>query len=160
MSRSGLTGGSEGDDLMRGSLVTPSGVVPPPLKKDVISSPIMSMPVSLASGSVSSVGGVGALGPPNPSLGQFGDPIRQAFDQSRARDAPGFGNFHDSLRNLTFPEYLISITSSLLNIQPYTHTEKTKEKPQQPFLLSTVVKLNFPPPPHRYPPRIYRSTLS
>ena len=81
---------------MRGRLVTPSGMVPPPLEEDFISSSIMSVPVSLDSVSVSSVGGVGVLGPPNPSLGQFSDPIRPAFDQSRARGAPGFGNFHDS----------------------------------------------------------------
>ena len=74
VSRSGLTGGSDGDNLMRGRQVTPSGVVPPPLE-DVISSPNILLPVSLASGSVSSVGGVGALGPSNPSLGQFSVPI-------------------------------------------------------------------------------------
>ena len=66
MSRSGSTGGSDGDNLMRGRQVTPSGVVPLPLVEDVISSPNISMPVSVASGSVS---GVGVLGPPNPSLG-------------------------------------------------------------------------------------------
>ena len=59
------------------------------------SPPNISMPVSLASGSVSGVGGVGALGPPNPLLGQFSVPSRQDFDQSRARGAPGFGNVHD-----------------------------------------------------------------
>ena len=71
VSRSGSTGGSDGDNLMRGRQVTPSGVVPPPLEEDVISSPIMSMPVSVASSSVSGVGDLGVLGPPLPSLGQF-----------------------------------------------------------------------------------------
>ena len=92
MSSSGSTGGSEGNNLMRGRLVSPSGMVPPPFQDDVISSPN----VSVASGNVSSVGGVGALGPPNPSLGQFSDPSRQDFDQSRARGAPGFGLLHDA----------------------------------------------------------------
>ena len=73
VSRSGSTGGSDGDNLMRGRQVTPSGVVPSPIE-DVISSPNISMLVSLASGSVSGMGGVGVLGPQNPSLGQFSVP--------------------------------------------------------------------------------------
>ena len=44
MSCSGSAGGSDGDNLMRGRQVTPSGMVPPPLD-DVISSPNISMPV-------------------------------------------------------------------------------------------------------------------
>ena len=56
VSRSGSTGGSDGDNLMRGRQVTPSGVVPLPLEEDVISSPNASMPVSVASGNVSGVG--------------------------------------------------------------------------------------------------------
>ena len=47
MSHSGSTGGSDGDNLMRGRQVTPSGVVPRP-QEDVIASPIMS--VFVASG--------------------------------------------------------------------------------------------------------------
>ena len=35
----GSTGGSDDDNLMRGRQVTPSGMVPPPLEEDVISSP-------------------------------------------------------------------------------------------------------------------------
>ena len=70
VSHSGSTGGSDGDNLMRGHQVTPSAVVPPPLE-NVISSPSISMPVPVASGSVS---GVGVLGPQNPSLGQFSVP--------------------------------------------------------------------------------------
>ena len=54
MSRSGSTGGSEVNYLMRGCLVAPSGMVPLPFEEDVISSPN----VSVASGNVSSVGGV------------------------------------------------------------------------------------------------------
>ena len=92
VSRSGSTRGRDGDKLMRGRRVTLSGVVPPPLKEDVISSPIISMPVSLASGSVSDVGDVGVLGPPNPSLGQFSVSHRHEFDQLRAHGAPSFGN--------------------------------------------------------------------
>ena len=76
---------------------TSPGLVPLPLEEDVISSPNISMPVSIASGSVSGVGGVGVLGPPNPSLGQFSVPLRQDFDQSRARGTPGFGNVHESV---------------------------------------------------------------
>ena len=51
----GSTGGSDGNNLMRGRQITPSGMVPPPLKEDVISSPYIyiSLPVSVASGSVS-----------------------------------------------------------------------------------------------------------
>ena len=56
----------------------------------------MSVHVSVASGSVSSVGVVGSLGPPNPSLGQFSDPYRQDLDQSHAHGAPGFGLLHDA----------------------------------------------------------------
>ena len=97
MSRSGSTGGSDGDNLMRGRQVTPSGVVPPPLEEDVISSPNILMPVSIASGSVSGVGDLGMLGPPLPSLGQFSVPPRQDFDQSRACVAPGFGNVNVSV---------------------------------------------------------------
>ena len=65
MSYHGSTGGSDGDNLMRGRQVTPSGMVPPPLEEDVISSsPIyISLPVPVASGSVSFRGGVGVLGP-------------------------------------------------------------------------------------------------
>ena len=91
MSRIGSTGWSDGDNLMRGCQVTPSDVVPPPLEEDVISSPYISMPVSVASGSVSGMGGVGLLGPQNPLLGQFSVPSRQDYDQSRARVAPSFG---------------------------------------------------------------------
>ena len=86
VSRSESTGGSGGDNLIRGRQATPSGAVPPPLE-DVVSSPSISMPVSVASGSVSGMGGVGVLGPQNPS--------RQDFDQSHARGAPGFGNVYD-----------------------------------------------------------------
>ena len=64
---------------MRGRLVAPSGMVPPPFEEDVISSPNVSVNVSVASCNISSVGGVGALGTPNPSLGQFSDPSRQEF---------------------------------------------------------------------------------
>ena len=80
MSRSGSTGESDGANLMRGRQVTPSGVVPPPLEDDVISSPYISMLVSVASGSISGMGGVGVLGPQNPSLGQFNVTSRQEFD--------------------------------------------------------------------------------
>ena len=97
MSRSGSTVGSEGDNLMRGRLVTPSGMVPPSFEEDVISSLNVSVSVSLASGNVSNLGGVGTVGPPNPSLGQFSDPSRQDLDQSRARGAPGYGILHDSI---------------------------------------------------------------
>ena len=80
MFHSGSAGGSDGDNLRRGRQVAPSGVVPPPLK-DVISSPIISMPVSVASGSVSDVGNLDVLRPPLPSLGQFSVPNMQDFDQ-------------------------------------------------------------------------------
>ena len=98
---------------MRGRLVTPSGMVPPPFE-DVISSPN----VSLASGNVSSVGGEGTLGLPNPSLGQFSDPSRQDFNQSRARGSPGYGILHDSIsrdvRNVApFPSPSFNPTSLL-----------------------------------------------
>ena len=42
------------------------------------------------------MGGIGALGTPNPSLGQFSNPYWQDLDQSRARGAPGFGLLHDA----------------------------------------------------------------
>ena len=61
MSRSGSTGGSDGDNLMRGRQVTRSGMVPPPIEEDVISSPYISLPVSVASASVSVLGGVGVF---------------------------------------------------------------------------------------------------
>ena len=79
VSYNGSAAGSDGNNLMRGRQVTPSGMVPPPLEEDVISSPIISMPVSVASGNVSVGGGVGVLGPHNPSLGLFSVPSRQVF---------------------------------------------------------------------------------
>ena len=57
MSRSGSAEGSEGDNLMRGRPVAPSGMVPLPFEDDVISSPNVSVNVSVASGTVSSMGG-------------------------------------------------------------------------------------------------------
>ena len=79
MSCSGPTGRSDGDNLMRGRQVTPYGVVPLPLDDDVISSPYISMPVSVASGSVSVLGGVGVLGPQYPSLRQFSLPFKHFY---------------------------------------------------------------------------------
>ena len=55
MSHSGSAGGSDGDNLLRGRQVAPYGVVPPPLEEDIISSPVISMSVSVGSGSVSGV---------------------------------------------------------------------------------------------------------
>ena len=121
VSHSGSAGGSDGDNLLRGRQVAPSGVVPPPLEDDVISSPIISMPVFVASGSVSGVGNLGVLRPPLPSLGQFSVPNMQDFDQSRARVAPGFGNVnvsvsHDvrTLRLYCFPFLILVLPLSLL----------------------------------------------
>ena len=96
VSRSRSAGGSEGNNLMKGRPVAPSGMVPPPIEEDVISPPNVSVHVSVACGTVSSMDGVGALGLPNPSLGQFSDPYRQDLGQSHARGAPGFGLLHDA----------------------------------------------------------------
>ena len=123
MSHSGSAGGSDGNNLMRGCRVAPSGVVPPPLE-DVISSPIISMPVSVASSSVSGVGNSGVLG-------QFSVLNMQDFDQSRDHVAPGFGNInvsvsHDlrnflllpllplTLRLYCFPFLILVLSLSLL----------------------------------------------
>ena len=110
MSCSGSAGGSEGDNLMRGRLAAPSGVVPPPIQDNVISplpppSPNVSVHVSVASGTVGSGGRVGVLGPSIPSLGQFSDPYQQDLVQPRVRGAPSFDILHDAysrdLRNVT-----------------------------------------------------------
>ena len=45
VSYNGSAWGSDGDNLIRGRQVTPSGMVPLPLEEDVISSPNISMPV-------------------------------------------------------------------------------------------------------------------
>ena len=58
--------------------------------------PNVSVHVSVDSGTVGSMGGVGSLGAPNSSLGQFSDPYRQDLDQSHGRGAPGFGLLHDA----------------------------------------------------------------
>ena len=79
--------------LMRGRQVTPSGMVPPPVEEDVISSPIISMPLSVASGG----GGVGVLGSHNPSLGLFSVPSRQVFNQVCVFVTPAFGYVYVSV---------------------------------------------------------------
>ena len=66
---------------MRGRRVTPSGMVPPPLEEDVISSP-PHIYVSIASSSFSVLGGVGLLGPRKNPLGPLsqGCQIRNCFN--------------------------------------------------------------------------------
>ena len=96
MSGSVSAGGSEGNNLMRGRPVAPSGVVLPPIQEDVISPPNVSVHVSLASDPIDSGGGLGVMGPSHPSLGQFSDLNRQDLGQSRVRGAPGYDLLHDA----------------------------------------------------------------
>ena len=100
VSCSGSAGGSEGDNLMRGRPVAPSGVVPLPIQEDVIPPPPPPHPsvcvhVPVASDTVGSGVGVFVMGPSTPLLGQFSDFNRQDFDQSQVRVAPGYDLLHD-----------------------------------------------------------------
>ena len=69
----GSTGGSDGDNLMRGRQVAPSGMVPPPFEDDVISypppPPSPHIYVFLASSSFNVLGGIAVLGPRKIPLG-------------------------------------------------------------------------------------------
>ena len=98
VSHRGSTGGSDAESLMRGRQVAPSGMVPRPQEKDVISSPIMSM--SVASGRFDSISG-----PHIPSLGQVSAPVSWVNERSHVHGATGFGlgNVTVNVSDVDFP---------------------------------------------------------